>query len=84
MIWCIVVRRSQVIEDAGVAKKIGDLMQDCSARLNSSVALVRDECDAEELQNYRRAVGKVMGEILLEVLNPLYAKHPQLKPPGWD
>jgi hypothetical protein len=59
-------------------------MQDCSSKLDESVALVRDECSAEELKKYRRAVGKVMGEILLEVLNPLYAKHPALKPPGWD
>jgi hypothetical protein len=73
-----------LIENANVAKQISELMQDCSARLDSSVALVRDECGAEELQTYRRAVGKVMGEILLEVLNPLYAKHPALKPPGWD
>jgi hypothetical protein len=34
------------------------------------------------LHIYRRAVGKIMGEVLLEVLNPLYAKHPTLKPPG--
>ena len=73
-----------MIENADIAKQIGDLMQDCSARLDTSVALVRDECSLEELQIYRLAVGKVMGEILLEVLNPLYAKHPALKPHGWD
>jgi hypothetical protein len=73
-----------MIENANVAKQIGELMQDCTARLDSSVALVRDECGEAELQIYRRAVGKVLGEILLEVLNPLYAKHPELKPPGWD
>lgn len=73
-----------MIENKRIAKEIGDLMQDCSAKLNNSVALVRDECSLEELKIYRLAVGKVMGEILLEVLNPLYAKHPELKPPGWD
>ncbi len=61
-----------------------DLSQRVTAQLNESVAQVRDECGAEELHAYRRAVGKVMGEILLEVLNPLYAEHPELKPPGWD
>lgn len=73
-----------MIENASIAKQISELMQDCSARLDNSVALVKNECGAEELKIYRRAVGKVMGEILLEVLNPLYAKHPALKPPGWD
>jgi hypothetical protein len=52
--------------------------------LDKSVALVRDECSAEELKIYRRAVGKVLGEMLLEIMQPLYAKHPSLKPPGWD
>lgn len=76
--------RNELIEDPNVAKQIADLMQDCTARLDKSVAMVMDECRSEEFQNYRSAVGKVMGEILLEVLNPLYAKHPNLKPPGWD
>ncbi len=73
-----------MIEDPTVANKIAEIMQDCTARLDKSVALVQDECGPEELKIYRRAVGKVMGELLLEVLNPLYAKHPSLKPPGWD
>jgi|HubBroStandDraft_5_1064220.scaffolds.fasta_scaffold2847277_1 hypothetical protein len=74
----------QLIESKFIAKQISELMQDCTAQLDGSVALVRDKCSAEELHIYRRAVGKVMGEILLEVLNPLYAKHPTLRPPGWD
>ena len=74
----------QLIESKFIAKQISELMQDCTDRLDGSVALVRDKCSAEELHIYRRAVGRVMAEILLEVLNPLYAKHPALKPPGWD
>jgi hypothetical protein len=35
---------------------------------------------AEEFKAYRRAVGGVMGEIVLEILNPLYKAHPSLKP----
>lgn len=73
-----------MIEDQDVAKQIAEIMQDCTARLDASVAVVRDKCGPEELKTYRRAVGKAMGEILLEILNPLYAKHPSLKPPGWD
>jgi hypothetical protein len=69
-----------MIESEAVAKSISDLMVDCSARLNASTAYVRDNCTAEEFKIYRRAVGKVMGEILLEIMNPLYEKHPSLKP----
>lgn len=69
-----------MIRDDDVAKQVSDLMLDCGAKLDGSVALVRDRCSQDEFQTYRRAVGKVMGEILLEVLNPLYRAHPNLKP----
>jgi hypothetical protein len=48
--------------------------------LDGSTATVRGRCSSEEFAAYRRAVGRIMGEILLEVLNPLYAEHPSLKP----
>jgi hypothetical protein len=71
-----------MVDDEKIARQISELMLDCGARLDDSVALVQSKCTPEELRVYRRAVGKVMGEILLEVLNPLYAKHPSLKPQG--
>ena len=73
-----------MIHNRDVAKRVSELMLDCSTRLNESITLVRDECDPEEFKAYRLAVGKVMAEILLEALNPLFEVHPELKPPGWD
>ena len=73
-----------MIEDVFTARKISDLMLDISDRLNESLALVREKCPLKEFEEYRGAVGAIMSEILLEVLNPLYSKHPQLKPPGLD
>jgi hypothetical protein len=69
-----------MIENVDIAKKISDLMLEYGARLDQSVALVSDRCNAEELRAYRRAVGKILGEMLLEVMNPIYARHPILKP----
>lgn len=69
-----------MIENVDVAREISDLMLEYGARLDKSVALVSERCSAEELKTYRRAVGKIMGEMLLEVMNPLYARHPDLKP----
>lgn len=48
----------------------------------TSVALVRDRGTPEEFQVCRRAVGKIVADILLEIMNPLYAVHPDLKPAG--
>lgn len=70
-----------MIKDVDIAREISELMLDYGGKLDKSVALVREKCTSEEFQEYRRAVGKVMGEILLDVLNPLYQSHPSLKPP---
>lgn len=73
-----------MIHNLEIAERISQLMFDCSTKLNESIVLVRNECEPEEFKAYRLAVGKVMGEILLEVLNPLFEAHPELKPSGWD
>jgi hypothetical protein len=70
-----------MIREQRIAKQISDLMLEFGARLDRSVELVAANCSPEEFAAYRRAVGKVMGEILLAVLNPLYDEHPSLKPP---
>jgi phytoene/squalene synthetase len=70
-----------LIESESIAEEISKLMLEFGARLDVSVELVRDNCSPEELRLYRRAVGEVMGVMLLDIMNPLYARHPSLKPP---
>ena len=64
-----------MIADPKLAEQVSDLMLDISGQLDRSVALVNKASSSEEAAVYRRAVGRVLGEVLLEVLNPLYAKH---------
>ncbi len=71
-----------MITNADTAKHVSELMLDITAQLNQSVFLVQERGSAEEFALYRRAVGGIMAEILLEVLNPLYREHPGLKPEG--
>jgi len=73
-----------MIADAAIAKQISEMMLEISRKLDGSVALVSANCLQEERTSYRRAVGKVLGEILLEILNPLYLKHPSLRPPAME
>ena len=40
-----------------------------------------EQCSPEEFKSYRLAVAKIMAEMLLEVMDPLYAQHPSIKPP---
>lgn len=69
-----------MIEQRDVAKEVSELMLDVGAKLDASVARIKERCSATEFEAYRKAVGKIMGEMLLEVMNPLYQKHPDLKP----
>jgi hypothetical protein len=71
-----------MIKNERVSREISELMLDIGRRLDASVATVELSCGESELRAYRRAVGKVLGEVLLEVLNPLYREHPGLKPAG--
>jgi hypothetical protein len=71
-----------MINDIAVARHVNALMIDFGGRLNESVHLVSENCSAEELKLYRRAVGAVMAEMLTAIMNPLYRVHPSLKPPN--
>jgi hypothetical protein len=73
-----------MIQNKSIAKEISQLMLEYSAKLDSSVAQVKAECSEEELNLYRKAVGKIMGYMLLDIMNPLYDKHPDLKPKELD
>jgi hypothetical protein len=69
-----------MIQNKDVAKEINDLMISYGAKLDASIAIVKDKCSDEEFYAYRKVVGKIMGEMLLEIMNPLYMQHPELKP----
>lgn len=69
-----------MIKNKDIAKEISELMLSYGAKLDASVAVVIDKCSNEEAIVYKRAVGKIMGTMLLEIMNPLYKQHPELKP----
>ena len=73
-----------MITNPEVARRVSALMLECSANLHASVDDVRASCPDEEFENYRRAVAGIMAEMLLTVMNPIYAAHPSLKPAGLE
>jgi hypothetical protein len=70
-----------MVNDTAVADEINSLMLDVASRINESIAMVQTRCPEAEFRGYQLAAGKVMGEILVEILNPLYRLHPNLRPP---
>lgn len=73
-----------MFHDQETAAEISALMLGIGKKLDASLAAVRQSCPEPEFEAYRLAVGKIMGEILLEVLNPIYTTHPALKPQELD
>ena len=64
-----------------VAQEINTLMLEYGAKLDDSVRLIMAHSPEDEATRYRQAIGKIMGEMLLEIMNPIYSEYPDLKPP---
>ena len=67
--------------DKAIAKRVSALMLEYGAKLDESISLVMAHCNEEEFKRYRQSVGHILGYMLLEIMNPLYDEHPDLKPP---
>ena len=73
-----------MISDLAVAQEIERRVYEANDRLEASMKLAEVKCPPEEYSAYRKAVGKVVSAMLHSIIEPLYAKNPSLKPPGWD
>ncbi len=63
------------------AEQVSALLLDFCARLDRSLADVQTSEPPDVFDAYRDAVGQIMGTALIEVLNPIYTKYPDLQPP---
>ena len=63
-----------------IADQISELMLEYSAKLDQSLKTVMDTCSEQEFKQYRDAVGQLLGIMLMDVMNPIYIEHPDLKP----
>ncbi|MBI0067497.1 MULTISPECIES: hypothetical protein [unclassified Snodgrassella] len=69
-----------MIKDRKFAKEVTDLMLNITSELNESLIKAQNCCSAEEFNEYRRAVGVMLGKMYFDVLVPLFTKHPEIKP----
>jgi hypothetical protein len=72
-----------MISDQQIATQVSRLMLDLFRQVDESITSVRASCPADEVAAYQKAIGRVAGSIVMDVLEPLYAKHPDLKPTNW-
>ncbi len=67
-----------LLKSKRIAKNVHDVLVRCNGELNDSIALVKETCSEEEFLEYRQIIGKIMGEIVVEALMPIYKQHPEL------
>jgi hypothetical protein len=63
-----------------VAEQILKIVLSFSGELDHSVSLVEHSSNLAEATTYRRAVGRVLAEILTEILGPIFTQYPELVP----
>jgi hypothetical protein len=73
-----------MVEDFEIAKQLAEALKASFSLLDESAAIVRQHCSKEETDQYLKAVGPVCAEIVFKLMEPLYRRHPELKPAGWD
>ncbi|MGZ2747267.1 hypothetical protein [Burkholderia stagnalis] len=70
-----------MIENKDIAIKLNDLILKMGAELDQSLQTVKASCPEHEFIAYREFVSSLMTTMLLDFMNPLYKRHPDLKPP---
>ena len=63
------------------AKIVMGLVTRHAAEQDALLIEIQSLCTEEEFREYRRMIGKSMGAMLFEIINPIVAKYPELKPP---
>lgn len=63
-----------------IAERVNESILECYFKVHASIDIVREGASADERKEYCRAAGKVLGYMLLDVLEPIYAEYPDLRP----
>ncbi|MDH4318641.1 MAG: hypothetical protein OEV64_09650 [Desulfobulbaceae bacterium] len=66
--------------DKEAAEKLSILLMQINAKLDQSIAFVRDNDTEENYHEYRQVVGKIMGSLYLDIEEKLWMQYPELRP----
>jgi hypothetical protein len=69
-----------VLMDKELAQVLACTLQGCSGLLNHTVWLVKRHGTEEEFLKHRKAVARVMSELGINILYPIYEEYPDLDP----
>jgi hypothetical protein len=63
-----------------VAADLSQRLIEIMRNLNDSIHFAQENCTEDEFNDFRYRIAKVMGELVLEGMNPLYLNNPEVKP----
>ena len=63
------------------AKIIMEVVTRNAAEQDAALIQIKSLCTEDEFNEYQRMIGRSMGAMLFEIINPIVAKYPELKPP---
>jgi hypothetical protein len=66
------------------AKELSHALARIGSHLMQSVEFVEDHDTPANFQEYRTVVGKLMGDLFLDAMMPLYTRYPELLPDYLD
>lgn len=66
--------------DRVTAQRVDVLARQAQSNLNDVLLTAQSNCTPEEFRDLRSTVGAIMGAIVTDVLQPLYAAHPEIIP----
>ena len=69
-----------MISNKDTAREVERMMWQCSAILDDSIRRVMDTCPEEEFKAYRLVVARILGDIYLNVQQPIHLQYPDLEP----
>jgi hypothetical protein len=62
------------------AKIVMELVTRNAAQQDAVLSQIQSLCTEDEFNEYRLMIGKSIGAMLFEIINPIIAKYPELKP----
>ncbi len=66
------------------AEELSHLLARIGAYLDQSTAFVQDHDSIENFSEYKRVIGKLMADLFLNAMTPLYERFPELLPDYLD
>ena len=73
-----------MIADRTTAETLFKAAFDAYCGVDAALSAIAPNLSATELSSAKRAVGRVMGEILFQITEPILKVHPALLPDAWN